>query len=243
MVSATLGALAGAHVARADDGTCCPIVELRQYVLKPGRRDDLIALFDREFIESQEATGMRIIGQFRDLADADRFVWLRGFADMPSRAKALESFYTSPVWRTHRDAANDTMVDVGNVLLLRPLSPASGLALGRRPESEGARGIVEITVDAFEEKQPVEAIERFNRELEDAGTKALAAFVTEYSPNNFPRLPVRENENVLVRVATFETADAYRAHSAARPSRLDGKLSTHRQILTLAPTTRSLLHG
>ncbi|MDX8463676.1 NIPSNAP family protein, partial [Mesorhizobium sp. VK2D] len=31
-----------------------PIVELRQYTLRPGQRETLIALFDREFIESQE---------------------------------------------------------------------------------------------------------------------------------------------------------------------------------------------
>lgn len=40
--------------------------------LHPGRRDELIDLFDRAFVESQEATGMTIIGQFRDLDRADR---------------------------------------------------------------------------------------------------------------------------------------------------------------------------
>jgi hypothetical protein len=30
------------------------VVELRQYRMKPGRRDDLIDLFEREFVESQE---------------------------------------------------------------------------------------------------------------------------------------------------------------------------------------------
>ncbi len=30
---------------------CCPVVELRQYTLHPGKRDILIELFDREFIE------------------------------------------------------------------------------------------------------------------------------------------------------------------------------------------------
>jgi hypothetical protein len=54
---------------------CCPIVELRQYTLHPGERDVLIDLFDREFVESQEALGMKIIGQFRNLdnvLDQDR---------------------------------------------------------------------------------------------------------------------------------------------------------------------------
>jgi len=62
-----------------------PIVELRQYRLHLGKRDALIDLFEREFIESQEALGMAIVGTFRDLDDADRFVWMRGFTDMTSR--------------------------------------------------------------------------------------------------------------------------------------------------------------
>ena len=59
----------------------CRVVELRQYTLHPHQRDTLIALFDREFVESQEALGMQVIGPFRDLDDPDRFVWLRGFDD------------------------------------------------------------------------------------------------------------------------------------------------------------------
>jgi len=82
--------------------TCCPIIELRQYTLHPGKRDVLIDLFDREFVESQEALGMKIIGQFRDLDNSNRFVWLRGFQDMPSRAQALKDFYSGPVWKAHR---------------------------------------------------------------------------------------------------------------------------------------------
>src|SRR5712691_3163354 len=99
---------------------CCPIVELRQYTLHPGQRDVLIELFDREFVETQEALGMKVIGQFRDLDNPNRFVWLRGFRDMPSRAQALKDFYGGPVWKAHREAANATMIDSNNVLLLHP---------------------------------------------------------------------------------------------------------------------------
>jgi len=102
--------------------TCCPIVELRQYTLHPGKRDVLIDLFDREFVESQEALGMKVIGQFRDLDNPNRFVWLRGFLDMPSRAQALKDFYGGATWKAHREAANATMIDSDNV------APASGNA-------------------------------------------------------------------------------------------------------------------
>ncbi|HET7865773.1 MAG TPA: hypothetical protein VFL86_15325 [Burkholderiaceae bacterium] len=55
----------------------CHVVELRQYTLHAGQRDVLIDLFDREFVETQEAVGMTVMGQFRDLDDADRFSPLR----------------------------------------------------------------------------------------------------------------------------------------------------------------------
>src|SRR5919199_1692664 len=87
------------------------VLELRQYTLHPGRRDELIELFDREFVESQEAVGAQVLGQFRDLDDQDRFVWLRGFADMATRGRALPAFYGGPVWREHSAKANATMID------------------------------------------------------------------------------------------------------------------------------------
>src|SRR5437867_3671218 len=111
--------------------TCCRVVELRQYTLVPKGREALIALFEREFIETQETTGMIVIGQFRDLKNPDRFVWLRGFSDMDARAVQLQDFYGGPVWKAHRDAANATIIDSDNVLLLRPASQTSGFQLER----------------------------------------------------------------------------------------------------------------
>jgi hypothetical protein len=47
---------------------CSPIVELRQCTLHPGQRETVIDLFDRAFVESQEALGAH--GR-RDWLDAD----------------------------------------------------------------------------------------------------------------------------------------------------------------------------
>src|SRR6476660_8067323 len=109
------------------------IVELRQYQHVAGKRDDLIALFEREFIEEQERLGMVILGQFRDLDDPDRFVWLRGFPDMVRRAEALHAFYTGPAWRAYSGRANATMVSVDNVLLLRPADAYAGVPTPATP--------------------------------------------------------------------------------------------------------------
>lgn len=179
------------------------VVELRRYVMRPGRRDDLIALFEREFIESQEACGMTPIGHYRDLDDAESYVWFRGFSDMESRRSALEAFYVqSPAWLNNRDAANDTLVDSDNVLLLRPARPDSGFDLRglSRPQAAPARrngSLVGVAVLMLNAPAGEACIASFEDELlprlkRDA--QRVAYFVTEEHPNTFPRLPVREGE-------------------------------------------------
>jgi hypothetical protein len=196
--------LAGGFMPQAGAANCCAVLELRQYILRPGQRDILIELFEREFIESQEAHPMRIAGLFRDLDAPDRLVWLRGFPDMPARAEALEDFYGGPVWQAQRDAANATMIDSSDVLLLRPLETGTGFPdaplppVGAEPEP---RSVVEARLIYAAAEMPREridaAVAALDAALRTAGGTRLAVFVSEHSPNNFPVLPVREGEQVL----------------------------------------------
>ncbi|KDN19788.1 NIPSNAP family protein [Amycolatopsis rifamycinica] len=144
------------------------VVELRRYTLHPGRRDELIELFEREFVEPQEAAGAHLFGLFRVPSAPDEFVWLRGFPSMAARKEALEQFYFGPAWKAHRAAANATMIDSDNVLLLRPVR--RGLAAP--PPGTG----VHVTVSLGSSPAP---------------ESAFAAFETEPSENTFPQLPVR----------------------------------------------------
>ncbi|MFJ6951180.1 NIPSNAP family protein [Micromonospora aurantiaca (nom. illeg.)] len=114
---------------------------MRRYALRPGHFDDLQRVFQPWFIAGQEHAGMRLGGQFRDRNDPDRFVWFRGFASMDQRREALESFYSGPLWQAHRDAANATMIDSDDVLLLRPTEP------DHRPGVSVATGQPGPTVD------------------------------------------------------------------------------------------------
>jgi ketosteroid isomerase-like protein/quinol monooxygenase YgiN len=239
---------------------CCPVVELRQYTLHPGKRDAFIDLFERQFIESQEAVGARMIGQFRDLDDPNRFVWLRGFRDMPSRAKALKEFYGGPVWKTHREAANAAIVDSDNVLLLRPALPASGFPpenRGRPPigASEVAEGLLVATIYHLNAPEEAGFGGFFTNTLEPvltrAGASILACFVTENSANNFPALPVREGENVFVSFMRFGNQEAYERYLAAlsRSQEWKGRISNELsrrlkkapEVLKLSSTARSQL--
>ena len=234
-----------------------PVLELRQYTLHPGRRDALIALFEREFVEPQEDAGMRLLATFRDLDDVDRFVWMRGFPDMPSRAESLVAFYGGPVWKAHRDAANATMVDSDDVFLLRPLGCDQGLlaALQRRAPSGAAPragGVFTITICPLRKPADEALVHAFDQHVHPwwvgVGGDLLACWVSEDAPNNFPRLPVRENEPVLAWLTRFDDEAAERRHAALLQASgcLDGPewralLSGAPTQLRLAPTHRSAL--
>jgi hypothetical protein len=229
----------------------CTIVELRRYALHPGARETLIELFDRELVETQEETGMTVLGQFRDLDDPDSFVWLRGFDDMATRQRALAAFYGGPVWKEHARAANATMIDSDNVLLLRRLS---GLELDTRdrpaPGSAGERsGMLAVAILPIRESASSRFPEVFAREVEpalrDAGVSVLATCVTEHSPNTYPALPVREDANVFVWMAMFadEVDHARRAAALERPPALAAHLDGEVEVLRLTPTARSLIRS
>lgn len=243
--------------------TCCPVLELRQYTLHSGKRDQLIELFEREFIESEEALGMRLVGQFCDLDNPDRFVWLRGFTDMATRAQALQEFYGGPVWKAHRATANETMIDSDNVLLLRPARPGSAFSLANRERqpvgaNENPPGLVVATIchlkDGASGDELAELFEgKIRPELSRTGAPVLAAFVTEKHPNTFPALPVREGANVFVWFSIFPDTTAYERHLAVRAGSsawknhiadtLRSRLKEEPEILRLLPTPRSRLHG
>ncbi|MFI0479498.1 NIPSNAP family protein [Actinomadura sp. 9N215] len=233
----------------------CSVVELRQYTLHPGRRDVLIEIFEREFIETQEAVGIHVIGQFRDEADPNRFVWLRGFRDMEVRKAALTAFYLDgAAWKAHGRAAAATMVDSDDVLLLRPASSDSGGAPERErppigatpPESRVMATIVhrDAPVDEMFHAFFEDEVAPFLKEI---GGAPAVRFQTEPAENTFPRLPVRTGENVFVWFTSFADADHHRDHldrlarSPEWTTRLQPALAPTLERLTLAPTARSLL--
>lgn len=203
------------------------IFELRDYLMRPGGRDRLIEMFERLFIESQEAGGSRVVGAFRDLDRPDHFVWMRSFMDLETRPRALDAFYTSALWREQRNAANATMIDSDNVRMLHPVGAAMRLPRARAGigVSNSARSMI--------------VLEAFSLERGDAALHAIAArdarfvaaFATEDSENNYPRLPVR-TDKAFVTMRRFELNETVTPIADMPPA-----LETFR----LEPTSRSLL--
>jgi hypothetical protein len=230
------------------------VIELRQYTLHPGQRDTLIELFEREFVDTQEACGMDLLGTFRDLDAPDRFVWLRGFADMETRVRALAAFYDGPAWRVHRDAANATMVEWRDVHLLRPVGFLPS------PERTGQamdESIVVATLYFLQRDGGARFAEFFERAmvplLWNANVPVAARLITEPSPNNYPRLPVREHETVFAWFARYPSSARAALALACVDEALDWTPSVAEplwqqlvqppQVLRLAPTATSRWRG
>lgn len=257
LLSTAVLAAPAALAAPAPD--CCNILDLRQYITYPGTRDTLAHLFEERFIESQEAVGIKVVAQFRDLNDPDHFTWVRGFDSMEARKKALGDFYYGPLWHANRDAANATLYDNDNVLLLRPAAPGTGFAYdaARRAalDSPPPGSFVVANIYYFAHEVTPEFTRFFDRDLlplfERHGARVLARLVSEKSPNTFERLPVREDVNVYVWFARFADRAAYDAYlgGLAQDQRWRGEwfgqlrksLARPPELLMLTPTSRSQL--
>ncbi|THK36480.1 NIPSNAP family protein [Ensifer sp. MPMI2T] len=234
------------------------VFELRRYRLLENGREALISLFDREFVETQEALGMRIEGEFRDLDDPDAFVWVRSFRDMEARTKALESFYSSPVWKEYGPTANETMRNSDNVLLLKSAGSvqpfARNLQRSQEVERPQATGLVVVNTCSLAPGTEEDFARYFNDKalpvMQETEARIDAVLVAERSVNGFPRLPVREGETVLVWFECHKNEEsAARYQERLRRNviwtdevypRIDGQCWRRIEVARLTPTSRSL---
>lgn len=239
----------------------CQVVELHDDTSQPGQRDALIDLFEREFVEPQEACGMRLLAQFRDLDRPDHFVWVRGFVDMAARRRGLEAFYLDPVGHRHRTTADATLVDSANVRLLRPARPAWAPATPLLPrlrhddDDDASPAIYVLAAAVRRDGVDAALLRTVERDVltpwRDAGAAPRAVYVTEPAANDFPRLPVRNDGHALVWLARARDAAAWQVAAqrlAAMPAwagralpRLERGALEPFALRRLQPTRRSLL--
>lgn len=200
-----------------------PIIELRHYLLHPGARETLIALFDASFVESQEDAGMQLIAQFRDIDRPSVFTWMRGFPDMPTRASSLAAFYDGPLWARHRGAANATMINSDDVRLLQSVRDDAALRLGTDRPAIGATaiapGLTVVDIYPLRERSAPAFAEWFEcaviPRIAAAGARPFALYETASLENTFSRLPVREGEHAFVTFTRFDDAAEYDRHAAS----------------------------
>ncbi|MCL6099592.1 MAG: hypothetical protein M1391_13565 [Bacteroidetes bacterium] len=193
------------------------VIELRNYLLKPNTLNKFAKYFEAHFIESQNVLGGYTLGQFRIKNVDDRFFWIRGFTDMSSRVKFLNDFYiNSQAWKEFGPGANDMMINSDNVYLLRPLNNNGN----SQEQSEGIKGNFLktdkgiIVVDFYICNSTLEkVINLFNSAyipfLKTLDIHNITLWVSEMSENDFPRLPVFQDKNLLLTITTYKDENEY----------------------------------
>ncbi|MFL5740200.1 MAG: hypothetical protein ACJ75B_08280 [Flavisolibacter sp.] len=192
------------------------VIELRNYVTKPGLRDSFIHYFEENFVQSQESLGGFLLGRYRIKGEEDHFCWIRGFENMQSRSQFLPSFYNGTFWKEHRSVANSMLANNDNVYLLRPmvlqqdsLKPVpyvDSRSLLPRP------GIAVIRLYIANTKLP-KLMTLFAKEylslLRECGFRDYSIWTSEMEPNTFPQLPVFQDPNLMVLISFFPNESEY----------------------------------
>jgi hypothetical protein len=100
------------------------LFELRQYRMRPGKKDEWVRLMDDEIIPFQTEKGMVIIGSWVGEKEEDLYVWLRRFDSEEERVRLYEAVYQSDRWKNDIGPRVGALIDREQIVVTR-LSPTS----------------------------------------------------------------------------------------------------------------------
>ncbi len=226
------------------------VIELRNYLIKPGRRDEFINYFEENFIESQNELGGYTLGQYRVKGADDNFFWIRGFENMPARNKFLNDFYYGPFWKEHRNVPNSMLLNNDNVHLLKPLnvSDSTGFNTNWFGKEKGIAVIDFYTSNTKLDKLIEFINKRYISILNSCGINNISFWISEISPNEFTALPVFQDSNLLVQISFYKDELEYQSKLAGIHETMNDELKTEmadlvtiKNTLTIYPTEKSFL--
>lgn len=229
------------------------VFELRRYLIASGARQRFARRFETWFPDAFQQLGALAFGQFFEREQPDRFTWLRGYRDMPSRLEVNTTFYDGPLWQEHKAALNGDILDNDDVLLLRPLYPDSALtvlpAIDPVSEPRGAQGLVVAQILKVAPGRLAAcalAAEQWFVHYHGRGVTEAGILATLDEPNNFPRHPVRSDGTYIVWLGVLRDDLALASlqpvfDAAAAALRDAGLLAGPAELVTLEPSPRSRL--
>jgi hypothetical protein len=94
------------------------IIEMRTYKLKPGARERFLHLFRTHSMPKHRELGMKILGPFLSVEDADTFFFMRGFPDLASREPLKARFYEGELWKRELEQVMMPMIEKFDVVLV-----------------------------------------------------------------------------------------------------------------------------
>ncbi len=133
---------------------------------------------------------------------------MRGFRNMKPRFDFLNAFYLkNTVWGKYRGDANSMFVNSDNVYLLRPLE-INNLTVGdAERQFENKKAVVIVDFHACNSMLD-KTIALFKTDyipfLKTSGVNDVTFWVSEMLENDFLRLPVFQDKNLLVSITVFK---------------------------------------
>ncbi len=94
------------------------MIEMRTYKTKPGKRAAFLEIFRSKSIPAHAEIGMKILGPFLSVEDADTFFFMRGFPDLSSREPMKAKFYEGELWKGELENIVMPMLDKYEVVVV-----------------------------------------------------------------------------------------------------------------------------
>jgi hypothetical protein len=94
------------------------IIEMRTYKTKPGLRSRFLEIFRSKSIPAHAEIGMKILGPFLSVEDADTFFFMRGFPDLASRQPMKAQFYEGELWKRELESVLLPMLEKYEVVVV-----------------------------------------------------------------------------------------------------------------------------
>ncbi|MGA8431007.1 MAG: NIPSNAP family protein [Candidatus Sulfotelmatobacter sp.] len=91
---------------------------MRTYKTKPGNRTHFLEVFRSKSMPAHAAIGMKIVGPFLSVEDADTFFFMRGFPDLASREPMKAKFYEGELWKSELEDVLMPMLEKYEVVLV-----------------------------------------------------------------------------------------------------------------------------
>ena len=94
------------------------IIEMRTYKTKSGMRSQFLEIFRSKSVPAHKQIGMKILGPFPSVEDADTFFFMRGFPDLASREPMKAKFYEGELWKKELEHVLMPMLEKYEVVLV-----------------------------------------------------------------------------------------------------------------------------
>jgi NIPSNAP protein len=94
------------------------IIEMRTYRTKPGLREEFLAIFRTKSMPPHREIGMKIMGPFPSIEDADTFFFMRAFPSLDTRGPMKDRFYEGELWKRELEHRLLPMLEKYDVVLV-----------------------------------------------------------------------------------------------------------------------------